>query len=388
MPPRSQQQTEKFLRLLVEITTQESYEKLDGFDVLLPASIVSAAQFLPDIRHWQAVFPALFKEFPEVFSEHIGALFAAFRYNLWFIRFAAKSLGMDQLIERAMEFPDDAAYSFFVVLITKGNSKIELSSQLQNFLSDLAEKFADDDDVDTILGFLSSHDQASQIEDMTYDRLIQALQDQPASALTPRFQALTAQVASDPSLLTSIEPELTHAFSQSLTDGPPDVKVLILDFCLAAIRDTATASFSGLVSILVALLVDRERDIVGRAKECLLAMLEAEQTFVIRFMTHVATFLAEDTEKGVALLTVLHDFFVKIDDEEMIDYVEPAMEYLQPAFSSDVVTVRRIVLTIFVEFRYKIPTEFEKYMEQLDPKHQSLIDVYSSRRAPKDPTHK
>jgi hypothetical protein len=117
-------------------------------------------------------------------------------------------------------------------------------------------------------------------------------------------------------------------------------------------------------------------------------MLEAEQTFVIRFMTHVAAFLAEDTDKGVALLTVLHDFFVKIADEEMIDYVEPAMEFLQPAFSSDVVTVRRIVLTIFVEFRYKIPAEFEKFMEQLDPKHQSLIDVYSSRRIPRDPPHK
>ena len=112
-------------------------------------------------------------------------------------------------------------------------------------------------------------------------------------------------------------------------------------------------------------------------------MLEIDSGFAVELMKLLDDILHESTEKALALLALLHKYFAALPDDRMLEYAEPLMQYLEPAFSSDVTSVRRVIVTIFVEFRYKIPKEFEPYMEKLHSTQQKLIELYSSKRTPR-----
>jgi hypothetical protein len=64
-------------------------------------------------------------------------------------------------------------------------------------------------------------------------------------------------------------------------------------------------------------------------------------------------------------------------------FVQPVMTNLKLAFASDVVGIRRMVVMVLVEFKVKIPQEFNQYVPRVHPTHQRLIDLYKSRRAPR-----
>jgi hypothetical protein len=367
MPPRSLEDTARFLRLLIEITSKEEFKRLDGIDVLIPASIVAAPQFLPDIKHWQSAFLVLFQQFPALFEDQILQLFQAFRFDPWLVRFAVKTFGIDELSRKAVTFSDDEAFRFFTSALSKQKAGTELSPKVVTFLTSLAAKFGSDPSVDTIRTCL----------DISPDD--DPLESEDPDVCRSWLEKLTSQIVSDPTVLPKFIPRLRDG----LGVGSREHKVVLLEFCTATVHATRSACFGELVPVFQDLLGDEDRRVAAVTKECLFAMLEVDRDFVVRILERIHGMLIGDQGRAFALLSVLPEFFGRMADQEMALFVQPVMTNLKPAFASDVVGIRRMVVMILVEFKVKIPQEFDQYVLRLHPAHQKLIDLYKSRRAPK-----
>jgi hypothetical protein len=382
MPPHTEEEAERFLHLLTEMTEQGNYEPLEGLDTLLPSSMVAARRFISDMKDFREVLPGLFQQFPEAFDEQIGAVLAAFHYHVWLVKLAVQILGVNSVVRRAMKFPEDSAFSFFVVLLSKTECKFECTSRLRRFLTCLAETFSDDERASVLRDFLNPP--TEEEEELGYESLLAAVRERQTPKVHRIFQDLGPRIATDPALILANGKDLNQAFSEALTDGPRDLKILILDFCLSAVRDTGKACFIGLASSFASLLVEQDRSIVDLATECLSAMMEADAGFVRRVIKRVNGILEDDRERGLGLIGILHSFLEKLDEEDLVPYLEPAMQYLQPVLSSGIVSVRRVVLGLFAEFRYKIGAEFERFMPRFSANQQALIEKYCARRGPKE----
>jgi hypothetical protein len=367
MPPRTHEDTERFLRLLIEITSKADFRRLDGIDVLIPASIVAATQFLPDIKHWQSVFLVLFQQFPGLFADQILQLFQAFHFDPWLVRFAAKTFGIDELSRRAMTLCDDDAFRFFSIALSKQKGGVELSPKVVTFLTTLAAKFGRDPNVDAIRKFLDS-----------------SPDDDPLGSDDPevcrqRLERFTSQIVSDQTALQKFIPRLLDG----LGTGPTERKVVLLEFCTATVRATRSVCFGELVPVFQDLLGDDDQTVAGLTKECLMAMLEADRVFVIQILERIHKMRTEDLGRAFALLSLLPEFFARMDDRAMAEFTQPVMTNLKGAFASDVAGIRRMVVMILVEFELKIPQEFDQYFARLHPTRQKLIDLYKSKRAPR-----
>ena len=381
MPPRSARDAEKFLKLLGEITKAEEFERLDGLDVLLPPAMVSATQFIPDIKRWHGVFPVLFRQFPDVFLDQLESLLVGFSFHEWLVKLAVTSLGEKGVIEKAIGFSDENAFRFFVVLLNKARIKPALTDKLRRRLSELAKLNFDDRHIEVVNEFLNPGENADNIKVVAdlKNALMRGHED-----LVPLFEALSNEFGKgDEKHAKAIERSMTPILEHALEKGNREANIVIIDFCTSAMTATHMLLFKGLVPSILNLLIDKDSSVIDLAAECVSTMLECKHTFAIELMEMVDGMLRDNTDQALAVLAILHKFFEDLPEEEMINYADPLMEFLQLAFSSDVTSIRRVIVTIFVEFRCKVPDEFEPYMQKLHSTQQKLIELYSSKRSPK-----
>jgi hypothetical protein len=376
MPPKSSESAARFFTLLSDICQREDYEPLEGLDAFLPSSIVAAKTLLVDGRNWREILPGLFQQFPEAFEEQLDPLFAAFRFRVWIVDLAVQTLGVATVIRRAMKFPEESAFAFFVVLLSRTDYQFECTSRIRRFLAGLVDRFADQDDVNVIGDFLNP----PSADD---DDILSAVRERSTTRVLGILQRLSPRIAKDVGVLTAMSKELNQVFSEALIDGPRPLRIAILDFCLTAIQDTGKPCFVGLASCFTGLIGDADKSIVDMATELLSRMMETDTVFVQRVMKRLGGILDDDRERGMALIAILQGFLEKLGDETMAAYLQAAVQYLQPILSSEIVSVRRVVLGLFAEFRYKLEGDFEQFMPKFSVNQQALIEKYCARKGPK-----
>jgi hypothetical protein len=278
-----------------------------------------------------------------------------------------KTFGIAELSRKVVTFSDDEAFRFFSIALSKQKPGVELGPRVMTFLTALATKFGSDPCADAIRRFLDP----SQDDD--------PLGSEDPAVCRPRLENLTAQIVSDPTLLQRFMPRLLDGLGVRSREH----KVVLLEFCTATVRATRSVCFGELVSVFQDLLGDEDQSVAGLTKECLFAMLEADRDFVVRILERIHEMLMGKPGRAFTLLSVLPEFFGRMADEEMAVFAQPVMTNLEPAFASDVVGIRRMVVMVLVEFQVKIPQEFDRYVARLHPTHQKLIDLYKSKRAPR-----
>ena len=383
MPPRTHRDTERFLRLLIDITSEGDFEKLEGLDVLLPPSIISATQFLPAMKHWNGVFPILVEQFPSAFLDEIESLLVAFHFDPWLVMFSMRAFGEKEMVSKVMTFSEENAYRFFVSLLSGTDIKPALTVELKQKLSELCECDVADDNVFVIKSFLNPEESADNIEVIT--EIENALSDSNSNEnLVKLFETLSGEYSkASEAKMKAIDRRVSPILIKALQSGNRGQIIVIIDFLTSILNATNSTRLIELVPCLVGFLSNEDGSVVDLANECLSLMLEVDSSFIVELMKLLADILRESTEKALALLGIIHKYFAALPDEKMVNYIEPLMQYLEPAFSSDVTSIRRVIVTIFVEFRYKIPKEFEPYMFKLHSTQQKLIELYSSKRSPR-----
>ena len=88
----------------------------------------------------------------------------------------------------------------------------------------------------------------------------------------------------------------------------------------------------------------------------------------------------DDDEKEEVFLSLLLAYYQSISPEKLEELLPETFDQLSPLLESDSTVTRRIVVFIFVEFRFKIPKVFSKYFKKISTKHQKIIDLYLGKR--------
>jgi hypothetical protein len=88
----------------------------------------------------------------------------------------------------------------------------------------------------------------------------------------------------------------------------------------------------------------------------------------------------QDTEKHQVVLTVFLRFLGAAPRDHILSTLPLVMRNAQTLLQSAVTAVRRLIVLVLVEFKSRVPTEFNPHFRELSSQQQRLIDTYLTKR--------
>ncbi|OHT05930.1 hypothetical protein TRFO_26139 [Tritrichomonas foetus] len=394
MPPKSMEDADNFQQCLEEIVDAEMFEKLNGIEDLLCASIISAAQFIPMIEEWESVLPTLFSEFPTDFKSDIHELIIAFRCDPWLISICCQDFGVQYLAElfSNLRGAQMKAYSFrFFCVLFSLEVHVNITDHLRLFLLKLLEQNKGSEDAKFIEAGLAPKppgtkelcaDLIESIKVCDLESLNIAEQLNEYLVKTPKHVSTAEKI-----LQNELEAilEATQIQDEENLDAEEEIineNLLKQQKCLvySVIKEIPAVSFTFLVEPMINLLCNDDQEFVEATKECLILLMDDRNTF--SFVLELLASQANDNDEvsEQCTLNLLLSFFQVCSEQIAVDLLPETFNQLSPMLESCVTALRRIVVLIFVEFKCKIPNSFEQYSTLIPTKHQKLIELYTSRR--------
>ena len=392
MPPKTNKDSEHFLALLTEITTIKDYSRLDGLDVLLPSSILYAVKFIPDIERWKISLSALFEQFPEAFDDQICDILDAFKYNQWLVKQFAMYFDPKATVDREVQNNNNLRTIQFIAALFKNDIVVNMDPKIKKKLLKMISNFSDDESSIYLKNRLNGKTTKSVNEHITIPTRIAKISktleesDNIEDTTVQLDELAEIFIKSKEDLSSEIEPLLLNTFE----NGTHEQIIVLLEFCLKVIKAKSSSNsskkvyFESIYPNLKELLSETDRTIIELSTSIIVKMAEIDNNLVIKLMEEVDEAINQSMDESIITnLMIIHAFFVDLPEQNIYDFSDSVMKYLQPALGSNNTSVRRLVVLIYVEFRYKIPQKFHSYMESLSMTQQKLIELYSSKRGSK-----
>lgn len=413
MPPKTVEYADCFHEKLDDITRNREFSRLNGLEVLITPSILSALQFKPDIKFWKKSLSILFVHFKDIFREQVIDLLVGFDYNTWLMQKAITSFGLQEMISDFQK--SSHACDLFISLLQCTND-FEITPHLNKFLKkliednpnksnisvirkqiliepELEESSTVDDENDNTFSEDFDEDDNSQTNTNPFEI---ANDDKSDDESTPDVNELIRQICeeNDPERAfehlceafinrpadSEIENTCRSAFVQIVKNETKAKKTMFMNMCITVLQVTKNICFITYVDLFTQLLIIDDKPLNDMANDCLLIMLGISEEFVSYLMKLTATIINENENEGIALLMIFQTFFSKTDSGTIMKFAGPLMTHFKTFLGSSFTSIRRIVVLIFVEFNVKAPKAFRPYLGELNSTQQKLIDLYSSKR--------
>lgn len=372
MPPKSMDSAESFQTLLIEIVESERYEKLEGIENLICPSLVYAANFIPQIEEWDSLIIPLLEKFKDEFKEDIIDLIIAFRCDEWLILTSIEFYGIQFLIDSFSSVRSTQlqySFKFFVCIITQ-NLEFELTEKLSRFLRRLTEFNKGTEGSELILDLIGKQ-KASNPSDFSIQTIVMKLKGR--IDCTNEGKKLNKKLIETPELITPTKEYLFEELKPLIEEGNNGQRYLVFSF----IEQMTSISFAFLVHPLMNLLITDDRELFEKTKDCLISLMNDKMVFSMVFRVYNDQ---EDDEKEETFLSLLLAYYQSINSNKLEELLPETFDQLSPLLESDSTVTRRIVVMIFVEFKFKIPKTFSKYFKKISTKHQKIIDLYLGKR--------
>lgn len=372
MPPKSMDSAESFQTLLIEIVESESYEKLEGIENLICPSLVYAANFIPQIEEWDSLIIPLLEKFKDEFKEDIIDLIIAFRCDEWLVLTSIEFYGIQFLIDSFSSVRSTQlqySFKFFVCIITQ-NLDFELTEKLSKFLRRLTEFNKGAEGSELILDLIGKQ-KASTSNDISVQTIVMKLKGRVDCSSDGK--KLNKKLIENPELIPPTKEFLFDELKPLIEEGNNGQRYLVFSF----IEEMTSISFAYLVHPLMNLLITDDRELFEKTKNCLINLMNDKIVFSMVFRVYNDQ---EDDEKEETFLSLLLAYYQSINSNKLEELLPETFDQLSPLLESDSTVTRRIVVMIFVEFKFKIPKTFSKYFKKISTKHQKIIDLYLGKR--------
>lgn len=388
MPPKTHKTSEKFLRLLNEITSSEDFNRLNGLEMLLPPSIVSAVKFIPDIHRWQSVLPVLFRNFQDAFEEEVCDILEAFNYTKWLMNLFSQSFDVQKTVEKELEKESLTSIHLISALLLKNTEEeeeedetkqFEVPPELQEKVLSMIQKYPNDP-ASQIIQEIIFNPNGNSDEDYS-ENLRTALETN--ENVDSLLDELAENIINN-KLNHSNEKRIEKVIIEYFNSNKSENILKLLEFCNKIISEKETNTFNHIFTKLLRFVAGTDKEVSDLASSIMVKLATRNSTLVLWLLHKVENAINNSQDDStLPILSVIHSFFIELPEERMNEFSDSVIQYLQPALASNNTSVRRIVVLIFVEFRYKIPDVFYPYMEQFSMTQQKLIELYSSKRGPK-----
>lgn len=389
MPPKSMNDAESFREALIDTIDTEMYEKFDGIEGLLCPSIITAVKFIPGIDEWDSVIPILLSQYPDDFRSNIHELIAAFRCDPWLISYSCDVFGSQHVAEKFafstlnMSEQKNNKYKLkFFCSLFEQKIPIQITLEMQLFLKKLIEQNQEYEDINYIEEAIDQ-DQDDQDDDVSQviSGIIQKIK--LGFDCSDDGSNLDNLITQSPVVSSTVENILQDELPDIIQEGSDTQRYSAFSF----IQNVPSLSFIFLVDSMIYLLLvsnaDDNHEIIDKTRACLIILMKDRDVF-----NYILESLYSDEEEDdddnqyrqQTTLSLLLNYFQECDDQVIVDLLPDTFNQLSPILESDITSLRRIVVLIFVEFKCKIPDAFELYADKIPTKHQKLIELYTSRR--------
>lgn len=372
MPPKTMDAAESFQTQLIEIVESESYDKLEGIENLICPSLAYAANFIPQVEEWDSLIVPLLERFKDEFKDDILDLIIAFRCDEWLILTAIEFYGIQFLIDGFSSVRSTQlqySFKFFVSIVTQ-NIDFELTDKLAKFLRRLTE-FNKGTEGSEILLELVGKKSVTSSNDVSIQTLVMKLKGR--IDCTNEAKKLNQKLATCPEMVPSIQEYLFEELKPLIEEGNNGQRYLVFSF----IEELTSLSFVFLVNPLMNLLITDDRELFEKTQNCLIKLMNDKMVFSMIFNVYSEQ---EDDEKEEVFLTLLLHFYQLSSPAKLEELLPETFNQLSPLLESDSTVTRRIIVLIFVEFKFKLPKVFARYFKKISTKHQKIIDLYLGKR--------
>jgi hypothetical protein len=351
MPPRSLKDAELFLQGLCQIVAVGGFERFSTRRNFLLDSILAAAELIPKYERWEFIMLFLLDSFKQLLFLVIHLFFKIFDFNPSIIACACHTYTFSALLDRFRKLPTQQqlmALRFVVVAIETGIEFV-VTDEERSYIIALAELYPDAREL--IGNYL-------KVLENPVPSLLRKITSEGACDFEFRLLSRKTQLAA----------QLEAPFVKFLLNGTPWQS----DMVVAIVSQLPLGAFPTLIDTLLSL----EGDAHEAVATPFMRLLDGD-CFLDTILQKLPG-LGED--KCTAALSYLLRYLQAVPPVRCVQIVARIVGSVMPFLEGDIISLRRIVLVIFVELNMRITEEFSVYLTQIPTNHQRMIELYCSRR--------
>jgi hypothetical protein len=356
MPPLTKDDAQSFVSCLAELVEANSLDRLSSSESFLVDSIVGAATFVPKFADWEQMVQQLFDRYPDAFLEGAHNILSAFQFDSNLMTIILRAFPWPKIVKHFTGLPptDDAALLFFASTIKLGY-EFTLTPSFQTFLNAVAKNCLYPKEVNVIRRYLAKHtDPVAELIDKV---------NSAADFESESFELIQS------GRLDDLEQEIEANLLPIIIGDSETARAN----CLSVVIQMQSLSFENLINSLLERLDGDggDREIITR---CLAKMLDNDLVLTQMLENVVAL-----KDKAQQILAAVLRFVSDAPIDRMIAVMPRIFNALSNLMGSEVISLRRTVLLIFVQFRTKAHQKFLVYSKTISPAHQRLIEMYTVR---------
>lgn len=376
MLPKTMEGAEKFQETLTRIVSSDSFEELEGYEELLPQSIISAVRFIPQFEEWEEILIVVFEKLRDIFKYDVHELIEAFKYKDEVINLAVECYTPQVLFEHFTTLASnqqDIALKFISKFFDLGY-EVEISERNEKYLQRLVKSNEGNPEVEPIARQLKQEEQAPD-PTAVVDALLSKIQE---------CGDFTSELADIEKVMQCGEQKVVDAISEKLQDGLLSLIERGTDpqreHVLQVVDAASIISFAGLIEPLVNVLACDHTDIRDKIQECIAKML-TNSDCLTRILNYLNLSNDGDFEaRNQAILNCVLQHLAGSTTDHLLSVITLVMNAVSPILASEAIGLRRLATLIGVEFNLRTPKEFTPFMKKLKLPQQKLIALYTSKR--------
>lgn len=401
MPPTTLITTKQFIRILTRIIDENTWDDIGGLEMLIPPSIISATQFMPNIADWKSFLKVFYRKFKEDFKEDTRSLIETFHFDKWLIGLVLTTYGQDFLFEI---FSDITHPSFdFYNALLKLYPDLDLPPKALDTIRSLVKNFEITDDATYLAQFVKekSDDENVVTPGSVYENPFetkprkspriktansQRNPDSPKHLVSAAAKALLGGSTADKELDAIIKTwrknkDLINEFNDCLNDRLPqclesdskETVVNTLTFIINLLDASSDFFLPEAMEDIISLVCTQSRTVSSRAHAALTA-ISVNQELLLKMVASIPDMSNNQEGQYVALQMAL-ECFADMDNDELLLFVDVVSPVMDSCLRSDITAHRRIAADIAAIFKQNVPDAFASFFSTLSPTNQKLIEL-------------
>lgn len=368
--PIDASQARELADYLTDVVENEDWDVFDGKESLLPQTIINGYNCLPNMDIWEPCLRPLISHYKDVFRPELKEMLREFDNDERFIKILSDIYDADELCEPFMSSNDKENIDFLkkFARVAEDNN-IELPARIRNHISRLFRN--NNDAVDS--GELEEYILGKDDVDTVVDRIIEGIRD--GHSLGNLVHSLSEKCDERESLQNLNEKlfnRLNDLFKDD-TDGNRETINNTFAFIEELMSYNPRYQFFSSLEDIIRIIVTGDKLLKERAIHILALLIQNEKTLLELY--ELVNSLSDESAEIQVALQAISTRLEEMNPDEIEKYVNITCEYFIPLLNSDVVAVRRLATSCFVQLHIKATELFAPYFSKLSIMNQKLIKL-------------
>jgi len=376
MPPSSLETTNYIISEFGKIIINNNFDKLQYLEDLLPPTIRAGSQYVKDLWTWEPVLRGFMKQYNDVFLEQIREILEPFCFSNDLLTIVFDYYSPDSVINSCINYykVHNQMNNHFIVLISsfiRYGAVFDLNQEILSFLTSAMRNKKADEHHERIKKYISNVEIGV---DSVFDDLCDCIRNR--NDFSSLLSKIRTTLKRDTSFFGVVNRFIQQSLPELISDESRETKRNAIEVTIQFLGFDQPFDYVPVFECLIENIGIAEKSIKDRINDCIPAIL-SQSSIVDYLIEHLNQI--HDENDCINYLSFLHRSFVQCPPNKLFSYLSLTYSILSRLIVSECTSIRRLVISIFVEFQIKTPKDFAPYLSQLSPTNQKLIQLRCSK---------